>query len=989
MSKPYSKADKAYWRSLEQLAESTDSGKQLAQRHSDNDPEANNIWTRRSFMTLMGASLALAGLSGCRRPKQKIVPYVTQPEEVLIGAPQYYATTIPRGDSACGLIVESHEGRPTKVEGNPLHSSSLGATDFLIQASILSLYDPDRSKSVMHKGVEKDYDDFVSFWGTLSSEVESNGGTGLTVLAEPFSSPTLARLKTAFLKSFPKAGWVTYEPLSNEHIYSAVRNVSGRKLRPLYHFDKADIILSLDSDFLQTESENIAASRGFADGRRMTDKDADMNRLYVAENAFSITGSMADHRIRIRSGDIGRFTIALAALLKSKGLNLGTVPEIDASVFDNKWLTVLAEDILKSKGRSLIVAGCRQPTWVHELVLVLNEALGNVGATIEFRDMPDSSTAGRDELMNLSSEMMAGRINTLIMIGGNPIYNAPVDAGFKAALKKVEHSIHLSDYFDETSGQVEWHIPRSHFLESWGDARAVDGTLSVIQPMIEPLFGGKSDVELLSLFGSGRDQRGYDLVRDTWDEILKKSDVEKKWRKVLHDGTLEDSSLSTIEFGFKKSVAQILGGVDLSGKGASADGLEIGFYSSNVHDGRFANNAWLQELPDVVTKLAWDNAALISPRTAQELGLVNGDGVNIDFDGRSLEMPIWISPGNADYSLSLPLGYGRTAGGRVADNVGFDTYTLRTSEAVNFGAGGRLSRTGKKYDLANTQDHNLMEGRPIVREATLDEYRKHPTFVREMVEHPQLYPDYDYSKGYQWGMVIDLNTCTGCNACVIACQSENNIPVVGKQQVANGREMHWIRNDRYYVGNAETPEMVFQPVPCQQCENAPCEQVCPVAATVHDREGLNTMNYNRCIGTRYCSNNCPYKVRRFNFFNYINEMPEVVKMAQNPDVTVRSRGVMEKCTFCIQRINRSKKTAKKENRRLSDGEIITACQQACPTNAIHFGNINDTESRVAGLKKTDRNYDLLEELNTRPRNSYLAKLRNPNPALEGYKPKTG
>jgi len=977
---------------LEQLAESTDSGKQLVQRHSDNDSEANNIWTRRSFMTLMGASLALAGLSGCRRPKQKIVPYVTQPEEVLIGIPQYYATTIPRGDSAYGLIVESHEGRPTKVEGNPLHSSSSGATDFLIQASILSLYDPDRSKSVMHQGVEKTYDDFVSFWSTRSAEIKIDKGAGLTILAEPFSSPTLARLKKAFLKSYPEAGWITYEPLSDEHVYSAVTNVSGRKLRPVYHFDRADVILSLDSDFLQTESENITASRGFADGRRMPDEKANMNRLYVAENAFSITGSMADHRLRLNSREIGRFTVALATKLKSRGLKLGAVPEVDASAFDNKWLDVLAEDILKSKSKCLIVAGRRQPTWVHELVLLLNEALGNVGTTIEFQDMPDSSTAGRDELTNLSSDMMAGKVNTLIMIGGNPIYSAPVDADFKAALKKVKHSIHLSGYFDETSAEAEWHLPHSHFLESWGDARAVDGTLSVIQPMIEPLFGGKSDVELLSLLGSGEDQRGYDLVRETWNGILNKSGFEKKWRKVLHDGILEGSSSATVQFSSRKSVRQICSGVDLSGKRASAENLEIGFYASNLYDGRYANNAWLQELPDAVTKLAWDNAALMSPRTARELGLVNGDGVSIDYDGRSLEMPIWISPGSADYSISLPLGYGRTAGGRVADNVGFDTYTLRTSQAMDFGAGARLSRTGKKFELANTQDHNLMEGRPIVREATLDKYKKHPTFVRDMVKHPPLesiYPDYDYSKGYQWGMVIDLNTCTGCNACVIACQSENNIPIVGKQQTANGREMHWIRTDRYYIGNAENPEMVFQPVPCQQCENAPCEQVCPVAATVHDKEGLNTMNYNRCIGTRYCSNNCPYKVRRFNFFNYINEMPEVVKMAQNPDVTVRSRGVMEKCTFCIQRINRSKKTAKQEDRTLSDGEIITACQQACPTNAIHFGNINDPESRVTGLKKADRNYDLLEELNARPRNSYLAKLRNPNPALEGYEPKAG
>ncbi len=972
-----------YWRSLEHLAEMT------ARLPSDTEhvPKApSNPWTRRNFLTLMGASMALAGLAGCRRPVDKIVPYVSQPEEVVPGLPQYYATTMPLGNSACGLIVESHEGRPTKIEGNPEHPSSLGSADCLTLASILGLYDPDRSKSVRHDSIEKSYADFISFWRERFDTFAATDGSGLAVLSEAFSSPTLARLKRDFTNSFPKARWVAYEPISDENMYRAVRNLTGKNSRPIFHYDKAEVILSLDCDFLQTESDNVTAARRFADGRRMMSADNGMNRLYVAECAFSVTGGMADHRLRLRSGEIGQLLLALADKLSQMGVDIGKVPAASKTVFDERWLTALAEDLVRTKGKSLIVAGRRQPVWVHEMALALNAALGNAGETVNFHGMPDALLSDRDKFTGLVNEMSAGAVDTLVVLGGNPVYDAPADLDFATALGQVKHTVHLSAYYDETSRQAEWHVPRAHYLESWGDARSADGTLSVIQPMIEPLFGGHADTEIFALLAGGRDQRGYDIVRETWQNLLKAGDFEKQWRRVLHDGRLVDSAIPLEKYRARKSWPELWSEIPPPPAAASANSLEIGFYPSHLYDGRYANNGWLQELPDAVTKLAWDNAALLSLKTAEELSVANNDMVRLEFDGRSLEMPVWITPGQADYAVALALGYGRDGVGKIADGVGFNTYLLRTTGAASFGHGAVLTRTGRTYALANTQDHSRMAGRPIVREATIAEYRDNPQFAREMVQHPPLksiYPDHDYSRGYQWGMVIDLNTCIGCNACTIACQSENNIPVVGKTQVSEGREMHWIRNDRYFVGDPDDPRMVHQPVACQQCENAPCEQVCPVAATSHDSEGLNTMNYNRCIGTRYCSNNCPYKVRRFNFFNYVSEMAEIVQMAQNPDVTVRSRGVMEKCTFCLQRLNRAKQQAKKENRQVRDGEIMTACQQACPTKAIVFGNINEPDSEVAKIKQADRNYDLLAEFNVRPRNSYLAKLTNPNPKLNG------
>ena len=990
MKKKYLINGKKYWQSLDQLANTPEYRKFLKEQYQEITEESLSGISRRKFLGLMAASLAMASLAGCRKPIEKIVPYVIQPEEIIPGVADFYATTMPFGNSAFGLVVECHEGRPTKIEGNKDHPSTMGASNTLIQAQMLSLYDPDRSQKVQHNSAEDDYANFISFWRDRLEHFKSTKGRGLAILAEPFSSPTLARHRKDLLKMLPEANWITYEPISDENIYAAAENVTGENVRPVYDFAKAKIILALDSDFMYSESENIASARGFADGRRLENEHDGMNRLYVVEDAYSITGGMADHRLRVRSSEIGDFLIALASELKANGIYLEGFQFDSQNKFDSKWINAVAKDLINSRGKSIIVAGRRQPVWVHELVFSINDTLGNSGNTLEFQEFKDATLSSAKDLKLLASQMADGSIDTLVILGGNPVYDSPVDLNFIEAIHKVQHAVHLSSYVDETSRLAEWHIPRAHFLESWGDARAIDGTISVVQPMIEPLYGGHPDTELYALLATGRDIRGYDTVRETWKGFLDRGDFEKEWRRVLHDGLLKNSSTGNKNIRIRKSINDIVSSGNLRTNEVSADNLDINFYPSQLHDGRFANNGWLQELPDPVTKLAWDNAAVVSPKTAEMLKVKNFELAELQYNGRKLTLPVWIVPGQADYSVGLALGYGRAKVGRVAEGVGFNTYKLRTSQTPYAAAGAKLIPTGEIYELANTQDHFSMENRPIIREASLDEFQYDPEFAREMVEHPPLesiYPDYDYSKGYQWGMVIDLNTCIGCNACVIACQSENNIPLVGKEQVGKGREMHWIRNDRYFSGDLDAPEMMHMPVACQHCENAPCESVCPVGATMHDKEGLNVMTYNRCIGTRYCSNNCPFKVRRFNFFNYVKDMPEVVKMAQNPDVTVRSRGVMEKCTFCIQRINRAKQNARKAGRPVHDGEFQTACQQACPTNAIHFGNINDLKSRVANLKRDPRNYDLLGELNIRPRNSYLAKIRNQNPALKDYKPK--
>jgi len=998
---------RTYWRSLAQIEGRPESRDFLEREFPAGASELPEGVTRRDMMMLLGASLSLAGLAGCRRPAETIVPYVAAPEEIVPGVPRYYATTMPFRRSAYGLIVESHEGRPTKVEGNPAHPATLGASSPLVQASVLGLYDPDRSQSVTLKGARQSWGEFVTAWGGLAGAHAADGGAGLAVLSGSYSSPTMARLASGLRARYPRMHWATYDAVSDETRLAGLREAAGRDVDLVLRLDQASVILALDADPLLTGPEMIRHARDFAAGRRAGASGGAMNRLYAVEAVYSQTGALADHRLRLDSRQIAPFVAALAARLGAAGADgvPAGVPGVDP-----RWFDALARDLLANRGKSLIVAGERQPPAVHAAVCALNTHLGNTGRTVTYHETTDAALPSVGSLASLVSAMKGGAVQTLVVLGGNPVFDAPADLEFSAAMAKVPHTIALGHTLDETSLKAEWHIPLAHYLESWGDARAAGGTLSVIQPLILPLFGGRSIVEVLGLMAAGEDRPGYDIVRETWTTILGEADFETKWNRVLHDGVLAGSELAAVVPGPTTNPFADLTRPD--GPAPSSGELELVFLPSPwLHDGRFANDGWLQELPDPLTKLTWDNPALVSPKTAETLGVANEDLVRLEHAGRSLELPVWVLPGMADGVVALTLGYGRAHAGRIGSGVGFNTFAVRTSAAPGFGGVARLTALGRRYALSATQEHGSMEGRPLVRESSLAELESASAahhaaedgghgegdahapkggtatplgvFPGE-AHHFSLWKEHTYDQGHQWGMTIDLNSCIGCNACVVACQSENNIPVVGKAQVAKGREMHWIRVDRYFSGDPSgSPEVVFQPVPCMHCEDAPCEQVCPVAATVHDGEGLNVMVYNRCIGTRYCSNNCPYKVRRFNFFNFTRSTPEILQLAMNPDVTVRARGVMEKCTYCTQRINRTKIDARLAGREVRDGDVKTACQQACPASAIEFGDVRDASSRVAKAKADPRNYALLDELNTKPRTTYLAKVRNPNPDLEG------
>jgi MoCo/4Fe-4S cofactor protein with predicted Tat translocation signal len=1007
---------RTYWRSLEQIEDHPEYRAALEREFPEGASELPEGVTRREMMMLLGASLSLAGVAGCRRPVEEIVPYVTAPEEIVPGIPRYYATTMPFRRSAYGLIVESHEGRPTKIEGNPSHPSTLGASSARIQASVLGLYDPDRSQSITLKGARKSWTEFVTAWGQLSEAHAADGGAGLAVLSESFSSPTLARLVAELRARYPKMQWATYDAVSDENRLAGLRQATGRDLDLMLRFDRASVVLALDADPLLTDPEMIRHARGFADGRRAgaagapsTSSGQAMNRLYAVEGIYSLTGAMADHRLRLESRQIARFLAALASRV-APSPGAASLTQNDLPGVDPRWIDAVAKDLLANRGTSLIVAGERQPAGVHAAVCALNTFLGNTGKTLSYFETKDAALPNVGSLASLVAAMNGGTVQTLVVLGGNPVFDAPADLDFAAAMAKVPHTVALGHTVDETSSKAEWHVPRAHYLESWGDARAVGGPLSVVQPLILPLFGGRSPIEVLALMVAGKDRPGYEVVQETWKKILGEADFEKKWNRVLHDGLLSSSELPEVVPTLTATPYAELARIVAT---RPREGLEVVFLPSpSLHDGRFANDAWLQELPDPLTKLTWDNPALVSPRTAESLGLTNENWLRVEHAGRSLELPVWLLPGMADGVVGLTLGYGRSNAGRIGSGVGFNAFTIRSSKAPDFDSGVTLTKLVRTYSLSATQNHGSMEGRPLVRESTLAELRSerastpaqeagaHGTATPKAPEshgtpsrfgvfpedphHFSLWKEHTYDQGSQWGMTIDLNACIGCNACMTACQSENNVPVVGKDQVKRGREMHWLRVDRYFSGEPTgSPEVVFQPVPCMQCEDAPCEQVCPVAATVHDAQGLNVMVYNRCIGTRYCSNNCPYKVRRFNFFNFTKDTPDILKLAMNPDVTVRARGVMEKCTYCTQRINRAKIDAKLAGRPLRDGDVKTACQQACPASAIEFGNLRDQSSRVAHAKADPRNYALLAELNTKPRTTYLAKVRNPNPDLEG------
>jgi MoCo/4Fe-4S cofactor protein with predicted Tat translocation signal len=967
-----------YWRSLDELAE-TDEFKRFLEAEFPREASVLDTVGRREFLKLMGASLALAGLNGCtKQPPEKIVPYVKQPELIIPGVPLFFATATPLGGFGTGVLVESHMGRPTKIEGNPEHPASLGATDALTQGTVLQLYDPDRSEVVRNIREIRPWGAFLDVAAGIMEKHRPTQGARVRFLTETISSPALRHQLEGLLKQIPKARWCQYSPVSRDQLRAGALLAFGEPVDAVYNLDKADVIVSLDADLLGTGAGNVRYARDFSRRRRVLDEHGSMNRLYVVENAPSITGSVADHRLPIRAIDVQAGARQLAVAL---GLDVGVPAEAPLPA---AWVTAVADDLRQHRGASLVVAGEYQPPEVHALAHAINETLGNVGQTVTYVEPISPPGDETQALRELAAEMEAGQVDVLIILGGNPVYDAPADLRFAAALQKVGLRIRMGLYDDETSDLCHWHIPEAHYLESWGDVRAYDGTVTILQPLIAPLYRGKTALEMLAAFTDKPDRTAYDIVREYWKERAGTGviDFEQWWRRVLHDGIVPDSAAPA------KTVA--VRSVSFAKKAPEAPKsgtLELVFRPDpTIYDGRFSNVGWLQELPKPVTKLTWENVAMLSAATAERLEVSNEEIVELHFDGRSVRAPVWIVPGHARDSVTVHLGYGRTRAGRLGTGAGFDAYALRTTNALWAGTGVELRRTGERTWLATTQNHFSLEGRDLVRSTTLAELRQHPDGEHEEgAEHAghdlSFYPSYEY-KGYAWGMAIDLGTCIGCNACTIACQAENNIAVVGKDQVWRGREMHWIRIDRYYEGDLDNPTVYHQPLPCMQCENAPCEVVCPVNATNHSSEGLNQMVYNRCVGTKYCSNNCPYKVRRFNFYLYSNWDVESLKMVQNPDVTVRSRGVMEKCTYCVQRINAARIEAEKADRGIRDGDIVTACQQVCPTEAIVFGNLNDPQSHAAKLRANPRNYALLNEtLNTRPRTTYLAGVRNPNPAL--------
>ncbi|MSV30495.1 MAG: 4Fe-4S dicluster domain-containing protein [Bryobacterales bacterium] len=950
-----------YWRSLEQLAETPGFQEFLDRefpRQASEWPE-EDVAGRRKFMKLAGASLALAGLSACtKQPVEEIVPYVRMPEEFVPGKPLYFATAIPAPGGAAGVLAESHMGRPTKIEGNPAHPASLGAASAIMQASVLSLYDPDRSQAIAFRG---DIRSYAAFLGSLKEALaaqKSKQGAGICFLTETITSPTAAAQLRGILKQYPAAKWFQFDPTDAQTVKAGAVMAFGEPVDTYYRLEGAKVILSLGADFLGSGAASVRYAREFAAGRRVRGAKAEMNRLYAVETMPAITGAKADHRLPLRASEMEEFTRALVQKADSPHA---------------KWIAAVVKDLEQHRGSSAVIPGPEQPAVVHALAHAINYRLGNTGKTVIHIDPIEPQHAGTLEA--LAAELDAGKVELLIVMGANPVYSAPADLKFKDKLLQAPLRIHHGPYNDETGELCHWHIPDTHYLENWSDTRAFDGTVSIIQPLIAPLYRSKSIHEFLAAFTELPERSGYDIVREQWG--AGKPDFETWWRKSVHDGVVAGTASPEKHVALK---------TNLPAPAPATAGIEIVFRPDpTIHDGRFSNLGWLQELPKPLTKITWDNAAMVSPSLAEKLHLQNEELVDLVYQNRTVKAPVWIVPGHAKDSVTVHLGYGRTRAGKVGNGNGFSAYSLRTADAPWFGAGLEIRKTGARYPLACTQDHQSMEGRSLALAGTVEEYRENPDFLEELAEAPPkgltLYPDHKY-EGYAWGMAIDLTSCTGCNACTVACQAENNIPVVGKDQVLAGREMHWIRVDRYFDGDLDNPSAIHQPVPCMHCENAPCEVVCPVAATSHSSEGLNDMTYNRCVGTKYCSNNCPYKVRRFNFFLYSDFVNPTVAMQKNPDVSVRSRGVMEKCSYCVQRINYARIEAKKEDRAIRDGEAVTACEASCPAQAIVFGNINDPASRVSRLKAEKLNYGMLAELNTKPRTTYLAALRNPNPEME-------
>lgn len=1095
---------KRYWRSVEEFTDAPEFAEFVKQEFPQHAENWDDSLSRRHFVKIMGASLALAGLSGCViQPPEKIVPYVNQPEEILPGKPLFFATAMTLGGIATGLLAKSNEGRPTKIEGNPQHPGSLGATDVRAQASLLDLYDPDRSQEILYLGNSKTWQSFMTDVRSQIDQHRAAGGAGIRFLSETVTSPTLIAQMRQLAAELPNAKWYQYEPLNGDNVMAGAKMAFGSPAQTIYKFDQADRILSLDKDIFG--DFNVRYMKDFAKKRAFTEEKKDINRLYVVETTLSLTGAKADHRLGVKPSQLTEIAKAIAGGLGVSGA--GSTMQFDEKT--SRWIQGAVRDLQAARGRSIVIAGDNQPPMVHALAHAMNQTLGNVGTTVTYTEpfAPFADQLQTDQLRTLIQEIDSGAVKMLVIVGGNPVYNTPADLKLnRERMDKIPYRVHLGHYLDETGELCHWHISEKHYLEMWSDARAYDGTVTLIQPLVQPLYGSKSAHELVQVFyRENYDKRDLDIVKEFWQkqnlnvsraltstaaagtprqgqqtstattggttpsqgvvssqpsrnfqtgsgETPTRGDggdgtqpnvatggaattgtntgsstqnagtnptaggrtFEDQWRSAIHSGFIPNSTAPT------RTVTVNTAFLSQPQPAANtAGGLEISILPDpNIYDGRFTNNGWLQELPKPLNKITWDNVALVSPKTAEELKLnqgrdaneqaggtqgtsfVNTKGGNLFSDLVKLKMnggeiskpvPVWIQPGQPDGVVTIFLGYGRNRAGRVGSELGYNAYEVRRSDAPFFGTGD-LSKTGETTTIASTQTHFNMEGRDILRVWDVEQYKQHPDMGHQHDEYDKsMYPRFDYSDKnapwkHKWGMSVDLNSCVGCNACVIACQAENNIPVVGKEQIERSREMHWMRIDAYFTGaDVNNPtDLNFQPVLCQQCELAPCEVVCPVHATVHSAEGLNDMVYNRCVGTRYCSNNCPYKVRRFNFLLYQDWNTPQYKLMRNPEVTVRSRGVMEKCTYCTQRLALARIEAEKDGRRVRDGEATTACQTVCPTDAIVFGDLNDETSLVAKMKKDHRNYNLLNELNTQPRTTYLAALRNQNPEMPDY-----
>ncbi|HEY2291711.1 MAG TPA: TAT-variant-translocated molybdopterin oxidoreductase [Thermoanaerobaculia bacterium] len=1063
-----------FWRSLDELA-GTPEFEDLLQREF---PRFASEWpsgvSRRGFLQLASASLALAGLTGCtKQPLEKIIPYVRQPEQLIPGKPLFFATASTHAGYALGVLAESHQGRPTKIEGNPDHPASRGAADAFAQASLLTLYDPDRSQEILHNGRVATWSAFA---GQIGESLRSLGADkGLRILTGTVTSPTLADLIQGVLAKNPEARWHRWEPAGPHQSRAAAQRAFGRYVDTRYDFTKAKVVLSLGADVLCEGAAGVRYARDFADGRRVHAHRDAMTRVYSVESVPVGLTSLADHRLQLPPAQVEGFVLALAQ-------TLGAVPGTTqlANPKAQTWLPEVAKDLQANRGASLVVADEYLSPAAQVLVHAVNQSLGNVGTTVFYQDPVEAEPVDHvQSLRDLVNDMSSGQVQALLILDGvNPVYTAPADVPFRAAMEKVPLRIHHGLYMNETALHCHWHIPAAHELESWGDARSFDGTVSILQPLIEPLYGGRTAAELVAAtLANQADATSYDLVRQYWTPRLPgltaglaevardttgggsattllgfggpfpgapgipanvgaatppatpgnqgtapaaapaagaNAAFEKAWREAVHAGLIPDTAAKPAAAAFNGGAAQ-QAATEIQAALTAAKPGEITLLlrpDPTIWDGRYASNVWLQELPKPVTKIVWDNALILGVKTAERLKLTYHDTADVSVGGRTVKgVAVWVLPGVAEDTAVLHLGYGREAAGK-ASGMGFNAYPLRASQALWAAPGATVKGAGGRYIVACTQNHHAMRGvafrtilhedeeaaqqqeaRHVIRTGTLAELQRDPQFIQKDREVPPrdetLYKNFEYS-GHAWGMSIDLSVCTGCSACIVACQAENNIPSVGKDQVLARREMHWLRVDRYWEGALDEPTSFhYQPLPCMQCENAPCEVVCPVAATVHSDEGLNDMVYNRCVGTRYCSNNCPYKVRRFNFLRFSDKSTPVLELVNNPDVTVRMRGVMEKCTYCVQRIEAAKIQSKVDNQPIPANWLQTACQQSCPTGAIVFGDINNAESEVTKLKADPLNYGLLEDINTRPRTTYLAKLRNPNPALSEANPAQG